>query len=82
MDSITGKEISPALPGIGQRMATIETALGQLVNLHRRLDLHEERLHLLESKDHERALARTESIEMLRAMDTAMRSHTPDEKDK
>jgi len=73
-DSMTGSEIAPAVPGIGQRMATIEAALGELVNLHRRLDGHERRLDDLESKDLERALARTESIEMLRTIDTAIRS--------
>jgi hypothetical protein len=78
-DSITGKEISPALPGMGQRMATIETALGQLVNLHERLDSHEKRLSDLEHMDYQRALARTESIEMLRTIDTAIRS-SPKEK--
>lgn len=73
-DSMTGAEISPAVPGIGQRMATIETALGELVNLHKRLDGHESRLVDLEKKDLERALARTESIEMLRTIDTAIKS--------
>lgn len=79
-DSITGKQVSPALPGIGQRMATIEDALGRLVKFHERLDDHEQRIGRLEQKDIERALARTESIEMLRTIDTAIRSK-PQEKD-
>ena len=78
-DSITGKEVLPALPGIGQRMAVIENALTQLVDLHHRLDEHSERLEALERKDMERALARTESIEMLRTIETAIQS-TPREK--
>lgn len=80
-DTITGREIAPALPGIGQRMDTIETALAQLVDVHVRLNSHDKRLTDLEAKDLERAMARTESIEMLRTIDTAIRStpHRDDE---
>lgn len=79
LDTITGKELAPALPGIGQRMDTIETALTQLVDVHVRLNSHEKRLLDLERMDMERAIARTETIEMYRTMDTALRSQPADE---
>lgn len=80
-DSITGKEISPALPGIGQRMASTEqnvsiltVAVGRLADMHDRVNGIEARVQRLEHGDAERQLARTESIELLRTIDNAIKS--------
>lgn len=80
-DSITGKEILPALPGIGQRVASLEentavmaAAVRSLADTHKRLDTHDERISRLERGASERELARTESIELLRTIDNAIRS--------
>lgn len=80
----TGKELVPAVPGIGARQANIEQqisvltgAVSQMANQGRRLDSHEERLAILEAGAQERAQLRTESIEMLRAMEAAMNSTPP-----
>jgi hypothetical protein len=44
VDTITGREVSPALPGIGQRMATVEDAVKTLTDTVARLDAINERL--------------------------------------
>ena len=81
VDSITGKELAPALPGVGQRTAALEdsvtmltTAMTKLADTHVRLESHDRRIGRLEQAASERTLARTESIEMLRTMDTAFRA--------
>lgn len=81
VDSITGAELSPALQGIGQRVATLEEsqaaigdALNRLAGSSARLDSHDSRLDRLEKSEQERALARTESIELLRTIDHAIRA--------
>ena len=74
----TGAVLAPAVPGIGARMATIETAVVEMANTHLRVDRLEERVAHLEAKDIERALARTESIELMRTIDSALKS-TPEE---
>lgn len=75
-DSITGKEISPALPGIGSRMATQEaqmqimaTAVARLAESHERLNDHEvritateDRIDALEVGATERVVNRVDSI--------------------
>lgn len=84
-DSITGKEILPALPGIGQRVASLEentavmaSAVRSLADTHQRLDSHDERIRRLERGSSERELARTESIELLRTIDNAIKSDPKD----
>lgn len=81
VDSITGAELSPALQGIGQRVATLEEsqaaigdALGQLANSSARLDSHDARIDRLEKSEQDRSLARTESIELLRTIESAIHS--------
>lgn len=74
----TGVILAPAVPGIGARMATIETAVVEMANTHLRVDRLEERVSHLEARDVERALARTESIELMRTIDAALKS-TPEE---
>src|SRR5690348_13404056 len=79
LDSITGKELAPFLPGIGQRMANTEAqmaviteAVAKLADTHQRLDRHEERIEKLEAAAVERVVTRTESAQMFRAMEAAI----------
>lgn len=74
----TGEELAPAVPGMGTRMATIEEAVVSMADERKRVDRLEERVIVLEQKDMERALARTESIELMRTIDAAIKS-TPQE---
>lgn len=84
-DSITGRELSPAIPGIGQRMAVIEEAVAaiasnqtQMNHVVQEVDDLKGRVASLEAQELTRAMARTESIEMLRTIDTAIRSSPSD----
>jgi hypothetical protein len=70
----TGVVLAPAVPGIGARMATIETAVVQMADTHLQVEDLRARVSVLEQKDLERAMARTESIEMLRTIESAIRS--------
>jgi hypothetical protein len=74
----TGEELAPAVPGMGSRMATIEEAVVAMADERRRVDHLEERVTVLEKKDMERALARTESIELMRTIDAALKSQPED----
>lgn len=87
----TGEQLLPAVPGIGARQANIEGQLevlnsavisltqttAALANQAQRLDDHERRLGILEEARDERTLARTETVELLRVMDTAMKTPPP-----
>lgn len=91
VDSITGKTIEPALPGIGTRMAnqeqqmellavTVTKLVDQQVHqqkLEERVDLHEARLVALEEQTIERVAAKAESISAWRAVE-AVAKQTPD----
>ena len=84
-DSITGKELAPALPGIGQRMANTEAqmaviteAVAKLADTHQRLDKHEQRIEKLEAASVERIVTRAESAQAFRAMEAAINA-SPDE---
>ena len=75
-DSITGKEIAPALPGIGVRMATTEQqmtvlteAVAKIADSSARLDEHDARLKHLEEAAVERVVARAESTAAWRAVE-------------
>lgn len=55
VDPADGREVSPALPGIGQRMSTVEDAVKTLTEvvaeqkeLRDRVEVHEARLNVLE----------------------------------
>lgn len=74
----TGAVVVPAQPGMGPRMATLEVAVTELVRNNRRLDNHEVRLDRLEKASEERTAARTETVELLRVVDTALRSDPPE----
>lgn len=85
IDSITKKEIAPALPGIGQRMATVEQALvtfaqnqHDLEELRSRVDGHDARIEALETGTVERVVTKVESAAAWRAMEAAVLA-TPDE---
>ena len=84
-DSITGKEIAPAQPGIGVRMATTEEnlrvlaeAVAKIADSHLRLDDHEVRLKNLEDARVERVVARAESAQAWRTIEKAIQAE-PDE---
>lgn len=81
VDSITGKELAPALPGIGQRMDTVERAVIALADQHLKLDNHEARLEdhavriqALEEASVERVVSRVESAQAWSAMEAAINS--------
>lgn len=75
----TGVILAPAVPGIGARMATIETAVVEMASTHARVDRLEVRVANLEEKELERAQARTESIELMRTIEAAIRANPPGE---
>lgn len=88
-DSITGKELSPALPGIGSRMAVQEAqmqvmaqAVARLAESHDRLNDHQEqlddhqlRIATLEQGAAERIVSRVDSIAAWEAMQAAVEAN-------
>jgi hypothetical protein len=91
IDSITGEEKVPALPGIGVRMAAVErhgemlaVAVQKLVDqqvhqekMERRVDEIEGRVEKLELGTAERVVTKVESIAAYRAMEQALNSDPP-----
>lgn len=75
----TGQTLVPAQPGLGGRMATIEVAVTELLRNNRRLDDHEIRIGRLEQGVEERTAARTETVELLRVVDTALKTPPPED---
>lgn len=73
VDTITGRELAPALPGIGQRMDTVEQTLIKLADQQTRIDDHETRLSRLEIANIERTVTRAESLQHLTTLDQAIR---------
>lgn len=92
VDTITGKEIAPALPGMGVRMAhqeqqmeAITAAVTRLasqqeaiVELKRGQDEHEERLQRLEQASVERVVTKAESAAAWRAVEAVAKSGDAD----
>lgn len=78
IDTITGKELAPALPGIGQRMDTVERAVIALADQHLKLDDHEGRIKALEEAAVERVVTRAESAQAWQTMEAAIKA-TPEE---
>lgn len=90
-DSITGKEIAPPLPGMGQRMAAMETAVTNLADLavsqshqderiteaHLRINALETRVDSLETGRVEQVVTKAESVAAYRAME-AIAKHGDD----
>lgn len=85
LDSITGKVLAPALPGIGQRMDTIETSVAELARSSQRHEAHEahlarhdDQIAALETGSVERVVSKAESAAAWRAMEAAALAQ-PDE---
>lgn len=90
-DSITGREIEPALPGVGVRLAGLELAIQKLADSHVRLDTqqgqlgalaertkrNEDDIEILKAASVERVVARSESARAWAAMEAVALS-TPD----
>lgn len=77
-DSITGKEIEPALPGMGvrmaqqeQQMAIITDAVAKIADSHLRLESLESRVKVLEDARVERVVTQVESAQAWRAIANA-----------
>jgi len=68
-DTITGREIEPAQPAIGVRMAKLEETVATIGDQQRRLDNHEDRLVSLEQARVERVVTQAESAAMWSAVD-------------
>jgi hypothetical protein len=86
VDSITGRELSPALPGVGvrldrqeQQMDLLTGAVSKIADSHVRLEDHEHRIMQLEAAAVERVVARAESAQAWRAMEKAMDSPPPED---
>lgn len=87
LDSMSGRELAPALPGIGKRMENFEQALTTLAenavtlaDNQKVLLNHESRIMALEEGAVERIVSRAETTAAFGAMEAALRSqHDPDE---
>lgn len=78
LDSITGKELAPPLPGVGVRMDLLTETVAKLADTHLRIENHEERIKVLEEATVERVVTRAESAQAYRAIEAAINA-TPDE---
>lgn len=76
----TGRVLVEAQPGLNARVASIEVAVHEIAKTHRRLDDHEGRIGRLEQGAAERTAARTETVELLRVVDTALKTTPPEDK--
>lgn len=82
MDSITGREIEPALPGVGVRLAAQEvqmtaltTAVTKVAESQARLENHEERISALEAGAYERIANKAESVAAFQAIEAALHAN-------
>lgn len=85
VDSITGKEIAPALPGMGVRMAhqeqqmeAITVAVTKLASQQEYLVDHERRIKALEDQAVERVVTRAESAAAWRAVEAVAKNDPPE----
>jgi hypothetical protein len=88
VDTITGKELAPALPGIGVRMAhqeqqmellavTVTKLVDQQTHqraLEQRVNLHDDRIRALEEAAVERVVGKAESAQAWSAMEAAIKA--------
>ena len=81
LDSITGTELAPALPGVGVRLEALERHLGVLADAvkslaqsHVQLEDHEDRIQKLEIASVERIVTRVDSAAGWRAMEEAVKA--------
>lgn len=86
LDSITGIELAPALPGVGVRLADQERHLGTLAEAvatiaadHHQIADHEGRIVRLEQAAVERVVGKAESVAAWRAMEAAAGATPPEE---
>lgn len=75
IDKVSGKEVSPAVPPLGEQLSTINDTMSKLVaviesnhDAHVRLDNHEGRISELEAARLERLVSQAESAHMWRAV--------------
>jgi hypothetical protein len=94
-DTITGRELAPALPGIGVRMAHQEDQMRlltdavskiadshvRLENVEARVDRHDEDIAILKAASAERIIARVESSQAWQAVEAVAKSQPPNEID-
>lgn len=78
VDSITGRELSPALPGVGVRLDILTDAVAKIGDQHVRLEDHEDRIKRLELAAVERVVTRSESAAAWRAMEAVAQSKPDD----
>lgn len=85
VDSITGKEIAPPLPGMGVRMAhqeqqmeAITVAVTKLASQQEYLVDHERRIKALEDQAVERVVTRAESAAAWRAVEAVAKNDPPE----
>jgi hypothetical protein len=95
LDSTTGREIEPALPGVGMRLADqardlslLTESVAAIAKSHARLDDldiarldHENRIVKLEEAAVERVVTRAESAAAFRAMEAAVKAQPDEEPD-
>jgi hypothetical protein len=93
LDSITGEEKVPALPGIGVRMAhqerqmellavTVTKLVDQQTHqraLEQRVDTHDDRIRALEDAAVERVVGKAESAQAWSAMEAAIKARPSDD---
>lgn len=93
VDSITGRELAPALPGIGVRMATTEEqmlllteAVAKIADSHVRLEHIETRVNGIEADvadlkagTMERIMARAEAAQAWSAVEAAVQATPPEQ---
>lgn len=87
LDTITGHELSPAIPGLGARMADqderldrLTTVVETLADVHVRVDALEVRVVAIEqNRDLERIVGKVESVQLMKTMETAINAEPPDE---
>ncbi len=83
-DSITGRELAPALPGIGQRMETVEKAVTHIADLlssqrhqDERIESLETRVDTLEGQVIERVAAKAEAVAAWKAVAAVASQNDP-----
>lgn len=78
IDHANGRVISPAMPGMGVRLAAVEDALVTLAHQDKRIGSLEVRVDGLEAASVERTVARAESAQMWSAMEAAANAKPPE----
>lgn len=91
VDTITGRQLAPALPGVGVRLAdqerllsetsshlgTLSTAVAAIAESHKRLENHEERIIRLEGAVVERIVGHADSAAAWGAVEATTKAEPP-----